>query len=98
MTDFVSKGDLIKSEHIETLQENYKNVENAVTFPTAYTTKFNANTDRLKADQIEELRGAINGLREKFSGNCNCTNCWQCDCCQTCQTQCKCQSQCKYSS
>lgn len=98
MADYVSKGDVVKATHITTLQSNYKNIEDAVTFPTAYTTTFSANTDRLKASQINELRNAINGLRSKFSGNCNCTNCWQCNCCQSCQSQCKCQSQCYYTS
>lgn len=97
MADFVSKGDVIKSTHITTLQSNYKAVENAVTFPTAYTTTFTANTDRLKALQLNELRTAINGLETRFSGNCNCTNCWECDCCQTCQSS-KCQSQCAQCS
>lgn len=86
MADFVSQGDVIKSTHITTLQSNYKTVENAVTFPTEYTTTFTANTDRLKAVQINELRTAINGLEERFSGNCNCTDCWECDCCQSCQS------------
>ena len=91
MADFVAKGDVMKSSHITTLQSNYKAVENAVTFPTAYTTTFTANADRLKALQINELRTAINGLETRFSGNCNCTDCWECDCCQTCQSS-KCQS------
>lgn len=96
MADFVTKGDVIESTHITTLQSNYKAVENAVTFATAYTTTFTANTDRLKATQVKELRTAINGLETRFSGNCNCTNCWECDCCQTCQS-CQtttCQSEC----
>lgn len=91
MADFVAKGDVMKSSHITTLQSNYKAVENAVTFPAAYITTFTANTDRLKALQINELRTAINGLETRFSGNCNCTDCWECDCCQTCQSS-KCQS------
>ena len=97
MADFVAKGDVMKSSHITTLQSNYKAVENAVTFPTEYTTTFTENTDRLKALQINELRTAINGLETRFSGNCNCTDCWECDCCQTCQSK-KCQSCQKYNS
>lgn len=97
MADFVAKGDVMKSSHITTLQSNYKAVEDAVTFPTEYTATFTENTDRLKALQINELRTAINGLETRFSGNCNCTDCWECDCCQTCQSE-KCQSCQKYNS
>lgn len=92
MTNFVNKDDVIKSTHITTLQENYRAVENAVIFPTAYSATLSENTDKLKATQINELRTAINELETRFSGNCNCTDCWECDCCQTCQTCQKCQS------
>lgn len=107
MANFVDKSDVIESTHITTLQNNYKIVEQAVTFPTAYSATFTANTDRLKAVQINELRTAINGLETRFSSNCNCTDCWECDCCQSectcqkannsCQSQ-PCQKQCSYSS
>ena len=86
MADFTTKGNVIKSTDVTTLQSNYSTVEKAVTFPTAYSTTFTANADRLKATQINELRTAINGLETRFSGNCNCTDCWECDCCQTCQS------------
>lgn len=96
MANLVNKGDAIKKAHITTLQTNFKTIVEAVTFPEQYSVSFTTPGEKATANLVTELRTKINELEMKFSGNCNCTDCWQCNCCQTCQSS-KCQSQCKTS-
>lgn len=97
MTNLVNKGDLIQKAHIAALQTNFNTVVDAVTFPEEYSVTFTTPGTKPTAELVIELRTRINELETKFSGNCNCTDCWECDCCQTCQSS-TCQSQCKTNS